>query len=50
MTNEELYKINGGATINASWLNSLARGVEVLYNLGRSFGTAIRMIIKGSQC
>ncbi len=50
MTQEELHNVVGGATINASWLNALARGIETVYNLGRGFGTAIRMLIKGSRC
>lgn len=50
MTNQELINVVGGATINASWLNALARGIEVIYNLGRSFGTAIRMIVKKTKC
>ncbi len=50
MAKEELINVTGGAAINASWLNAIARGVEVVYNLGRSFGTAVRMIIKGSRC
>lgn len=50
MTNQELINVVGGATINASWLNALARGIEVVYNLGRSLGTAIRMIVKKTKC
>lgn len=50
MTKEELLNISGGSTLNASWLNAIARGIETVYNLGRSFGTAVRMLIKGSRC
>ena len=50
MTNQELINVVGGATINASWLNALARGIETLYSLGRGLGTAVRMLIKGSRC
>ena len=50
MTKEELININGGASVNASWLNALSRGVETLYNLGRSLGTILRYITKGIRC
>ncbi len=50
MTEQELVNVNGGATVNATWLNALARGIEVIYNLGRSFGTALRMISKKITC
>lgn len=50
MTKEELINVKGGATVNASWLNALSRGVETLYNLGRSLGTILRYITKGIRC
>ena len=50
MTDKELYEITGGASISASMLNAISRGVETIYNLGRAFGTAINMIIKGRRC
>ena len=49
MTDEELINITGGG-LSASLLNALSRGVETIYNLGRAFGTAINMIIKGRRC
>ena len=50
MRKEELVNVVGGATINASWINALARGIDTLYNLGRSLGTALRMLTKGITC
>lgn len=50
MTDQELYNISGGASISASMLNAVSRGIETLYNLGRAFGTAINMLIKGKRC
>ena len=50
MTDQELYNISGGASISASMLNAISRGVETLYNIGRAFGTAINMLIKGKRC
>ena len=50
MTDKELYEISGGASISASLLNSLARGIDTIYNLGRAFGTAIQMIVSRKIC
>ncbi len=51
MSDKELAStIGGGAFPNASFLNAIARGVETIYNLGRAFGTAIRMISSGKKC
>ncbi len=50
MTDQELYNISGGASISASMLNAVSRGIETLYNLGKAFGTAINMLIKGKRC
>ena len=50
MTNQELVNTTGGSSLNASWLNALARGIEVVYNLGRSLGTAVRMLVKKTKC
>jgi hypothetical protein len=50
MTNQELASTIGGSSINASWLNALARGIEVVYNLGRSLGTGVRMLVKKTKC
>ena len=47
---EELINISGGATVNASLINALARGAEFLYNLGSSFGTSIKMYITKKSC
>ena len=30
MTKEELINVKGGASINASWLNAISRGIETL--------------------
>ena len=49
MTEEELIEITGGG-ISASLMNAISRGIETIYNLGRAFGTAINMIIKGKRC
>ena len=51
LTNQELYLINGGSTtVTAAMLNAIARGVNVLYSLGRAFGSAIRYAIGKKYC
>ena len=50
MTDKELINTIGGASINASWLNAIARGIDTIYNLGRNLGTAVRMILKKVKC
>ncbi len=47
----ELLEISGGASwFSASFINALARGMEVILDAGRSLGTAIVRIINGKQC
>lgn len=50
MTNQELYSVTGGSSISATMLNAISRGIETIYNLGRAFGTALNMLIKGKRC
>ena len=50
MTKEELIDVKGGGTLSASLLNAISRAAETIYNLGRSLGSSIRMIISGSKC
>lgn len=45
----ELLEITGGS-ISGSLINSLARGIEGLMDLGRSLGTAIRRISGKKLC
>lgn len=48
---EEMFEISGGASwISASFLNALARTMEIIMDVGRSVGTAIRRTINGSIC
>lgn len=51
LTNQELLQITGGATgITAAMLNAVARGVSVLYSLGRALGSAVRYAIGKKYC
>ncbi len=49
MKEYELINIKGGA-LNASLLNALSRGTEVIYKIGRSFGSTIKMLFSGKRC
>lgn len=47
---EDLLMICGGATLSGTLINAIARGINVLLDLGRSLGTAIRRINSNSIC
>lgn len=49
LTKTELCNIVGGA-VTASFLNAIARGINVILDLGRSVGSAIRRIGNGTVC
>lgn len=52
MNNNELINTIGGAVsyTSASFLNALARGINALYNLGKSLGSAMKTVISGKKC
>jgi hypothetical protein len=50
LKNNELLKIEGGLTISGSLISSLVRGINIVLELGRSLGTAIRRVVDGSIC
>lgn len=45
----ELYQIKGGA-ITLSYLNSVARIINTIMDLGRTVGTAIRRLYSKNYC
>lgn len=49
---KQLIMIYGGAVsgISATMLNAVARGVTVMYSLGRAFGSAIRYVFGKKYC
>lgn len=49
MSREELIEIKGGA-FSATLLNSIARALNSILDLGRTAGTAVHMIIYGKIC
>ncbi len=46
----ELQKIVGGLDVSGSVLNAFATGIKTLFDIGRSFGTAIRRVFNGNLC
>lgn len=50
LTKQELLVINGGGVISGTLLNAIARGINVLLDLGRSLGTAIRRVASNTVC
>ena len=49
MREEELLNVNGGS-VSASLINSIARGVNTIFNLGRALGSATRRVVNGKMC
>lgn len=51
LTKEELVNITGGANLlTASFLNSVARCIDALLEIGRSIGSSIRRISSNNIC
>lgn len=50
ISNNELKSLTGGVSITASFITSIARGINSILDLGRSLGSAIRRIQFGSFC
>jgi len=49
LTNEELIIIRGGG-ITATFLNSLSRLMDTLYNLGQAVGSSLRRLTSKKVC
>lgn len=49
LNTKELQNINGGA-ISPTLLNSLAKGLSLLFELGRAVGSGIRRAASGKTC
>lgn len=50
LTAKELKSITGGLDFNYSIINSFSRIIDTILEVGRSFGTSIRRIIKSNIC
>ena len=48
LSNQELALVSGGIT--TTLLNSVARIISVIFNIGKSIGTSIRMIRSKTSC
>ena len=48
----ELKEIKGGSSsiFNATFFNAIARSLSIITDIGRSFGTSIRMLFTGKVC
>lgn len=48
--NDEMLAINGGVALTGTMLNAIIKGISTLLEVGRSFGTAIRMYFSKRKC
>lgn len=46
----ELKNIIGGFTFSAAFLSAISRGVSTVFEIGRSFGSALRRSLAGKIC
>ncbi len=49
VNNQELLEVSGGA-ITGTFINSISRAINSILDIGRSLGTAIRMIYSKTKC
>lgn len=50
LKNYELKEIVGGIKFSAAFLNNIIKGVNLLLELGRSVGTALRRSLTKNYC
>ncbi|MGI6325317.1 MAG: hypothetical protein ACOXZS_05200 [Bacilli bacterium] len=50
MTNNELLEIIGGLNITGSLISSLTKGLNLILEISRSLGTALRRIYENKLC
>lgn len=50
MKKEELLQIVGGINITGTWLTSIYKVGNMVFEVGRSLGSAIRRAIGGKMC
>lgn len=50
LTPNELFNIKGGINISGTLLNSVARLMNSIMDVGRSLGSGLRRIINGRVC
>jgi len=49
LTEDELKKINGGS-LSGTLINSIVRGVNLIFELGRAIGSALLRLKNKSRC
>ena len=49
MKKDELLNVRGGG-LSATLISAISRGINTFYDLGRSFGSAIRRATSGKSC
>jgi len=50
ISNKKLMNVKGGISFSASLISAMARGINSILELGRSFGTAIRRLKNKNYC
>lgn len=50
ISKNELIEIRGGINITSTLINSLAKGIDILLEVGRSLGGSIRRMIDNNAC
>ena len=49
LSKQEMIKVNGGA-ITSTLISTLTRAGSIIFDIGRSLGSAIRRIYEGDSC
>lgn len=50
MKNIDLFEVKGGTNISGTFINSIAKIISSFLEIGRTIGTALRMIKSGRKC
>lgn len=50
LSEKELLSVVGGISITGTFINAIAKGINAIIDLGRSFGTAIRRVSANNLC
>lgn len=46
----DLKNIVGGASLNAAFLNALARSIGLVFDVAKSLGSSLRRLVNGNFC
>lgn len=50
LNNDELYVIEGGASLSGTLINAITGAGKFIYNVGQALGSSIRRIVGGNYC